>query len=457
MPVPINQRYSETIVLDASGAGAVEITMRSDFLMQRTRWVVTGGTKPVGATTDNVPKANNKIDGVPFEGTDSGNNDQSNSVQLLQSQSSVECEWTGGNPGATATLYLWGVEYPAGTGMASLTGGSGPPSGGSGPGNPILGGNTLIRDAIQSADYIPGVQGWAIFRDGSLDMNGGTFRGEVIVTSTDGSAVLIKPTGGGVIEFEPLDVTGVTKLSNGEIFSSIVNVAGGHYAFMTLSTPRIMDAMGTTSSASIELITRPTNGGVFPGFSVSNDLFEVSADIQVHGVILGNSDMHIQGNGAIDGTLTVPTINTQTILAEASAATSSAAVAAETTVLLIAGFTFQDGLAYAITVGGGAQSTVAGTNADFRIKKSVAGVLGASYGEFYRTPLPAPANSVFGVLGEIQVKNNTGAAITTDVALTLQCAANTVVHSASGQQRYFHIRCIGFASNAAFANAKVVS
>lgn len=47
--------------------------------------------------------------------------------------------------------------------------------------NDVVGGITLVRPAIQSANYVPGVSGWAINRDGSAEFASGTFRGPVIV------------------------------------------------------------------------------------------------------------------------------------------------------------------------------------------------------------------------------------------------------------------------------------
>lgn len=455
---PINQRFQQNVVLDATGAGRAVITTRADFLLQRTRWLVQGGTGTNQATVENY------IDDVPFEGSQSGNNDQSSSVRLLPAQSTITAAWTGGPPGGTATVYVWGLEFPAGKGMQALRRGAGALSGGTGPGNPILGGDTLIRDSIQSADYVPNTTGWAIFRDGSIDMNNGAFRGQIVVNSADGSAVIIAPNAGGKVEFEPLDVTGVTKLANGEIFSSVASFAGGHYAFMTLNTPRIMDASGTVGQVSIEILTRPTNGGVFPGFTVSNNLFEVGADIQCHGVFLGNSDMHIQGNGAIDGHLTLGPDQTDSGYGVQTAASSVANSASNSTVtpaavLTIAGYVFRTGRAYSIRMGGGASSNVSGTGADFRVFKSVAGVLGVEFGEFYRVPCSL-GGAVVPAFGEIFVKNNTGADITTDVALGLASttAGNQVTQNAgAGRQRYLLIEDKGDASKAAFTNATVVS
>lgn len=47
--------------------------------------------------------------------------------------------------------------------------------------NPIVGGTTLVRSAIQSADYVPGVSGWIIRRDGTAEFNAVTVRGSLIV------------------------------------------------------------------------------------------------------------------------------------------------------------------------------------------------------------------------------------------------------------------------------------
>lgn len=49
--------------------------------------------------------------------------------------------------------------------------------------NPILAGTTLVRTAIESANYVAGSAGWMIGRDGTAEFNGATFRGTVVVQS----------------------------------------------------------------------------------------------------------------------------------------------------------------------------------------------------------------------------------------------------------------------------------
>lgn len=52
--------------------------------------------------------------------------------------------------------------------------------------NPILGGggSTLLRPAIQSPNYAPGVAGWSINQAGTAEFNDATFRGGTSVSST---------------------------------------------------------------------------------------------------------------------------------------------------------------------------------------------------------------------------------------------------------------------------------
>lgn len=51
----------------------------------------------------------------------------------------------------------------------------------------ILAGTTLVRAAIQSEDYVPGVSGWAVFRNGDVEFNSGTFRGTLAAAMIIGS------------------------------------------------------------------------------------------------------------------------------------------------------------------------------------------------------------------------------------------------------------------------------
>lgn len=54
--------------------------------------------------------------------------------------------------------------------------------------NPIVAGTALVRTAIKSPDYVPGVSGWSINRDGTAEFQSATIRGDVSFSSiTDGT------------------------------------------------------------------------------------------------------------------------------------------------------------------------------------------------------------------------------------------------------------------------------
>lgn len=57
--------------------------------------------------------------------------------------------------------------------------------------NPIVGGVTLIRPAIQSPDYVAGATGWSINKDGSAEFNDVVIRGD-----GNGDALIVGPDNG---------------------------------------------------------------------------------------------------------------------------------------------------------------------------------------------------------------------------------------------------------------------
>lgn len=59
--------------------------------------------------------------------------------------------------------------------------------------DPLIGGTgALIRAVIKSVNFVAGLSGWAIFKDGSYEFGeGGTFRGDLSVVSPSGSEVQV--------------------------------------------------------------------------------------------------------------------------------------------------------------------------------------------------------------------------------------------------------------------------
>lgn len=78
-------------------------------------------------------------------------------------------------------------------------------------GNDIIGGGgELVRERMRSRNYVAGVSGWQIERDGTAEFNDTTIRGDLTVTDPDGSQVHIfdeDPGDGAVIDLLPAAAT----------------------------------------------------------------------------------------------------------------------------------------------------------------------------------------------------------------------------------------------------------
>jgi len=59
----------------------------------------------------------------------------------------------------------------------------------------VAGSNNLIRAAIQSPNYVPGVSGWTVKKDGTVEFNSGTFRGTVVAGQFQGSQFIMNNSG----------------------------------------------------------------------------------------------------------------------------------------------------------------------------------------------------------------------------------------------------------------------
>lgn len=120
--------------------------------------------------------------------------------------------------------------------------------------NPIVGsGNQLVRNAIQSRNFVTGLTGWIIRRDGSAEFNGDVVinNGELFIQDPDGSYVRIfdeNPGNGAVILIRPANISGSTvdpaQIISGSssgppaAFLQIIgpNVDGAGFAFIDLSS-----------------------------------------------------------------------------------------------------------------------------------------------------------------------------------------------------------------------------
>lgn len=154
--------------------------------------------------------------------------------------------------------------------------------------NPIVAGVQLVREAIQSANFVAGVSGWRITRTGDAEFNNATLRGELLVTDPDGSYVRVfdeNPGAGAVVLVNPADFAPHV-IEPGRV-SAVSDDGGSTFATW-------MDLVGPTydgkDPASLELRT----GGGAGGGSV----IQMAADT----VFLGPGEIYI-GEDAFVGFL----------------------------------------------------------------------------------------------------------------------------------------------------------
>lgn len=93
--------------------------------------------------------------------------------------------------------------------------------------NDVVGGNTLLRPAIQSPNYVPGVSGWTINRDGTSEFAGGTFRGPVVVIDPATGVVLASIGADGNVSAQNFYATGDVIIGSLSVLAAITAAPRG--------------------------------------------------------------------------------------------------------------------------------------------------------------------------------------------------------------------------------------
>jgi hypothetical protein len=118
--MPIRQTFIRSVILDASGNGAVSYTATGDFLIQHAMMRVY--PIPPATASNLIPTGETDLGGTPFEGSQTGNFDASDTQHLMLANDTITCTWTAGDPGATAVFTIRGIQYAVGEGIAATTG-----------------------------------------------------------------------------------------------------------------------------------------------------------------------------------------------------------------------------------------------------------------------------------------------------------------------------------------------
>lgn len=206
--------------------------------------------------------------------------------------------------------------------------------------NPILAGTTLVRTAIESANYVPGSAGWMIGRDGTAEFNGATFRGTVVVQSNE--AILIysgAPAAGNlVMAIAPIagtDAYGNTYAEGLSVVSGFTSLVAG----LTGGSPLIYGVTGNaniTNSGALQATTQGSGNGEYDIWQVLGPKDSTQKDFATLQLVSSSADgtqsahlalIYTDAAGTAHPWLTIgPSVITATTQLAISRATNSSAV-----------------------------------------------------------------------------------------------------------------------------------
>jgi len=315
--------------------------------------------------------------------------------------------------------------------------------------DPIIGGQSvLVRDAIRSRNYVAGVSGWSINKDGTAELNGVVIRGSGIFGTPGGERVEITNTGH-IYIYDSANVLIVALDSAGLL---ITDPATSSYAQTTLAAGFTVQALQPPA------VVGHTYGPalLYGDSDVSGDAWAKVESPSIDGGDTGS--ILVYGENASIGGPTEIRLNGERVkvggnvlgigrgpVARAYDTVDSAAVTAETVVLTATQFDYLDGRAYRATFGGLVSASNANARVRARLRKTNAGgTLLGTCGVLNGSPT---AGDLCEGQGEFYFSNSTGASITAFICLTLENlggGANTCQQRVSGgMNRWLYIEDCG--------------
>lgn len=151
----------------------------------------------------------------------------------------------------------------------------------------ILAGTILVRSAVQSPNYVPGVSGWTINQDGSYEFGpGGTFRGNILIVSPSGSSVFgFADANFAEIDFQPPNAAGHT-IDPARIYTATPFGLQAQFIFqapdfdntgLTHQITMINDGVSTTTAIQANTINIGDSNSVNPNSYISLSSNRVTA------------------------------------------------------------------------------------------------------------------------------------------------------------------------------------
>jgi hypothetical protein len=156
--------------------------------------------------------------------------------------------------------------------------------------NPLVAGNTLIREAIQSPDYVAGVSGWTINKDGTAEFNSVVVRGVLDVKGPDNSEVEVITGGptrvGAHIEIRANDFSPALPVLSAAITKAYIDAftqtvsAGEH----RIDTEFFGGSFNGSNFPGIKFYSAPYEGGSTTYIDLANSTNDGNMNLTVYGL-----------------------------------------------------------------------------------------------------------------------------------------------------------------------------
>lgn len=360
--------------------------------------------------------------------------------------------------------------------------------------NPTFAGTVLIKEAIQSQNFVAGTDGWQLKANGDAELNGVVIRGDLESLNYVAGVSGWKLNQNGDAEFNSVEIrgdgTGDTILVGSATEPQVGIGSTANVGYVRFPTNRAIEddeaiivAGPFNTGAANEYLSLQIKGPTVTG-SPGQCRIQINSDSQDGTIAAGalftanleaprlasapssgnSSALYVNSSGTHTGNLLrldnnvspVVTVNNSGDVEFAGEITmagvdigkgvqSSVQITTDITgitttevvLMTIPSMTFKAGRAYKVTLAGLHQSTTAGTYFLYRIRKGSATTTGTIYIDQMRVPT-LPIASTNGVVNmSYYLENNTGADITTALTWTGSCAAGTGQFNTPSTNRAF--------------------
>lgn len=286
--------------------------------------------------------------------------------------------------------------------------------------NPIVGGQTLIRNAIQSRDFVAGVSGWQIRANGSVEFNDASIRGDLLVIGSNNSYLrILSDSGNPQINFRPEDFTDPTvnaaARAGAVLVSSVQNLGLASYGYLSIYSPDF-----TKPGASPSLIR------------LIGDSYDdtIERQIQIAGAVkIDPGTLEVQGTDMGKGLVNYA----------GDAGDSPSVGTTESVVLTLASATYEAGRAYEVRLHGRVAASAGGNNPIFLFRKTnTAGQQLITWGR-----VACPSTQEFTVQNPNAAFIVGASDVTAVLVVTLTAPAGTVIHKG---RRWVSIHDVGLST-----------